>query len=178
MEPERLTETMAVNDDQRERWDINRVRKNRSEKIRAIAMIAGLVSVICTLIFIPVHILQGAAGDVRGWIEIVLELIMCVLMVIGIYRRNMRLLIAAAVLWVIYCIIAGGITLHALPVSVGLGAYAAYEWQQLETEEGFPDFDISRLEREQRDRMEQMMRSHTAALQQSAAPTRKDMDII
>lgn len=169
---------VSVTDEQRQRWDMNRVRKKRTQKIMWIAMMAGLLGILTVLISLYVHILAIAAGRTKDIIVILFELICCVLLLLGIYRKSTLILIAAAVLWVACCILSGGIYLELVPVSAGISLYGVYEWKKLESEEGFPDFDIDRLEKTLSDQNEQKIRANMAAAMHSPASGSGKMDQI
>ena len=171
-------EMVSVTDEQRHRWDVNRVRMNRTRKIMWIAMMAGLLGMLTVCIGLSVHILAIAAGRTTDIIIILFELTCCVLLPLGIYRKSTLILIAVAVLWVACCILSGGIYLQLIPVSVGIGLYAVYEWKKLESEEGFPNFDIDRLEKTLSDQNEQRIRAYTTASMHSPASGSEDMDQI
>lgn len=148
-----------ITDEQRRRWDICRVKKNRCEKILGLAMAVLILNGIIVGVITAFSVISAAGGNWMLLVSNILALMMLAAGSIGVYKRSLPVLIASVFLWGACCITGSSAELIAGAAAVGAGIYAVNEWNRLRDAEGFPDFDIQRLENAQKQQAEEIFRT-------------------
>lgn len=123
----------------------------------AIVIIPGAMSAFLNGVFL---------GDMRTLLEFLMSVAVCGFTVYAIYCKNFRHVIIAMIGVALLTMLAGAMSLIVM-IPLIIAAVVSWEWGKLEKEEGFPHFDITYAEREERERTAES-RARNRAIQAGA----------
>lgn len=137
-----------------ERYARNRLIRNRLDHTFDISM---WVTILVSLLPVVNAVIYGVAAlftaQVGELFKAVCTLVGCAATILAIYQKKVRfgIIMLGVVLLMVVC---GGSVLIHIPILLFV-LCVSYRWEQLSQEEGFPLFDISYREREQRQKLQE-----------------------
>lgn len=156
-------EITEISEELREHYDKMRVKKNNCEKIygccMALMILFGVVEILITNTF--ADILELAAGNIIVVIATAAKLAALAVSIIGLYKRSWKLTAIAIFLLLIAFLVQQDCTCIGTLVTLIVTEINHCTWEKLKKAEGFPHFEITEVEQQQRLEMEKQVRLHT-----------------